>query len=1050
MSEALSPLVTGVTPLVNALERVQDVIQTRPVVDEPTTEQAADIVDARDTLQKIRQDRTHSRIGRIAGATGKGARFGGLGIGAKFGLIFGGQHDPMRAIAAGAGLGAVSGGAIAGGLEAFDILSEKRRRSVALNTLQKANPQLRARLQDRGVANAARRYGVVRNAPLLGAEFLGTLGGIAGSAAGIRAVPPSGETIKAPLGFDVDRAQLVNAGKWGLGGIAAGGAVGLLAGLLWKRHRKKKLIDRLMNKTAELTLDIDVGDTLLGGRYKNSPMEVKEIGTDELGQPTVNGRKLLSYRIKKKMPKTAAHYDYAELNRRSAQRRDPDNNPPAKKLWLTTAGGIQVFLVSGEEVRNAYGSSFIGGANYISWSAQIPKNEIWIESEIAESDRPFILIHELYELKLMEMGHDYHTAHDAATGLEDQVRALGKPDQKKEARSKTTPIPKSPEDPKDPWPSTNAPEFPTQTGGNPVKASNRRLMKGLGGPPERYSLGRLVKSAVESVRTTDTGDSPEQNLKSAAKEKLRSRSEVVIYDDKGILGIKKDGYLLMPGGGVDDGETPEATCYREAVEEADRKLLHLTPAGVVEAVWPEGMELVDGFDGERTYLFRALDGGELGTEHDDNEGFKIISFADAKKFLESLIDNDDHAWAREANTSRLQCIVAAENNAEEGITTPVKLAAKDQDQWLRSLCRVHATLAKVADEKAATPDLSGEKAPKITAGPRTTLMAEDEPDLLGGDPAVLIDLDGTVRDWSADGKLRNLGSQFVLPNRKETLRPLKDAGCRIIGVTNHSCHADEAHHGLTHEMLNQLQHETLGLTEGYLDDIVYSPDPDPEILKPKPTMLHYAMKRFGIDPKRAIMVGDHPPADGKAAEAAGIPYHHVDEFFRDPKATIALVLKHLQAKKVEEKTADALTYQDRPEFLYFNHEGKVLAAPDKDRRFRFPLLNQIAGKAAPYEPSLRYVPPEGAAEPGVHGYNINFNTAEAPADLADLQGGEWQEPDQVLKGMYGSMGLKQNAPYRDLDRARARVLLRAHRQRMKQLAAQQAAAAPAPIIPPVA
>lgn len=60
-------------------------------------------------------------------------------------------------------------------------------------------------------------------------------------------------------------------------------------------------------KAAFVPLDIAVGDTLLAGRFKNVPITVKEIGTDELGQPTINGRKLLTVRIKKTMPKTASH-----------------------------------------------------------------------------------------------------------------------------------------------------------------------------------------------------------------------------------------------------------------------------------------------------------------------------------------------------------------------------------------------------------------------------------------------------------------------------------------------------------------------------------------------------------------------------------------------------------------------------------------------------------------------------------------------------------------------------------------------------------------------
>ena len=59
-------------------------------------------------------------------------------------------------------------------------------------------------------------------------------------------------------------------------------------------------------KASAITLDIEEGDTLLFGRYKNSPHVVKEIGTDEKGQPTVNGMKLLACRIKKNMDKKAA------------------------------------------------------------------------------------------------------------------------------------------------------------------------------------------------------------------------------------------------------------------------------------------------------------------------------------------------------------------------------------------------------------------------------------------------------------------------------------------------------------------------------------------------------------------------------------------------------------------------------------------------------------------------------------------------------------------------------------------------------------------------
>ena len=49
-------------------------------------------------------------------------------------------------------------------------------------------------------------------------------------------------------------------------------------------------------------LDIEVGDIVLGGKFKNKRIEVKEFGKDALGQPTINGRPILKFRIEKHLP----------------------------------------------------------------------------------------------------------------------------------------------------------------------------------------------------------------------------------------------------------------------------------------------------------------------------------------------------------------------------------------------------------------------------------------------------------------------------------------------------------------------------------------------------------------------------------------------------------------------------------------------------------------------------------------------------------------------------------------------------------------------------
>ena len=64
----------------------------------------------------------------------------------------------------------------------------------------------------------------------------------------------------------------------------------------------KHLLTEWKKYLNEMKLDIKVGDILLGGKFKNKRIVVKEIGKDELGQPTINGKPLLNFRIEKHLP----------------------------------------------------------------------------------------------------------------------------------------------------------------------------------------------------------------------------------------------------------------------------------------------------------------------------------------------------------------------------------------------------------------------------------------------------------------------------------------------------------------------------------------------------------------------------------------------------------------------------------------------------------------------------------------------------------------------------------------------------------------------------
>ncbi len=80
--------------------------------------------------------------------------------------------------------------------------------------------------------------------------------------------------------------------------------------------RQLRLIIREM-----LELDLEEGDVILTGRFKNKRTVVKSIGTDDLGQPTVNGMKALSFRIEKLMPKD----QWSKKSKEEENKKDEDS-----------------------------------------------------------------------------------------------------------------------------------------------------------------------------------------------------------------------------------------------------------------------------------------------------------------------------------------------------------------------------------------------------------------------------------------------------------------------------------------------------------------------------------------------------------------------------------------------------------------------------------------------------------------------------------------------------------------------------------------------------
>ncbi|MBU2590099.1 MAG: hypothetical protein KKA65_02880 [Nanoarchaeota archaeon] len=93
-----------------------------------------------------------------------------------------------------------------------------------------------------------------------------------------------------------------------------------------------------------------------------------------------------------------------------------------KKLQIECYSGyVKVWLVDANLIRNLFYIDFTqGGHDYV--YKFVPKNEVWLDEEISERERKFILLHELHERFLMANEMDYAKAHIDSSSLEYNCR----------------------------------------------------------------------------------------------------------------------------------------------------------------------------------------------------------------------------------------------------------------------------------------------------------------------------------------------------------------------------------------------------------------------------------------------------------------------------------------------------------------------------------------------------------------------------------------------------------------------------------------------------
>ena len=67
------------------------------------------------------------------------------------------------------------------------------------------------------------------------------------------------------------------------------------------KNAMKMMMKRFGDIDEDINIPINVGDTVLVGKFKNKKIKVKDIGKDKHGMPTINGRKATTFRIHKRV-----------------------------------------------------------------------------------------------------------------------------------------------------------------------------------------------------------------------------------------------------------------------------------------------------------------------------------------------------------------------------------------------------------------------------------------------------------------------------------------------------------------------------------------------------------------------------------------------------------------------------------------------------------------------------------------------------------------------------------------------------------------------------
>lgn len=183
--------------------------------------------------------------------------------------------------------------------------------------------------------------------------------------------------------------------------------------------------------------NIDEEFSNFGHHYSFSEIPADEIWLDQEAHPDEQRFFIEHALVERRLMAEGKDYDTARIAadrveremrsragdlRRAAPAREPvQAERMHTRLWKALENGVHVWFVNGRLVRSVFDIEFTEGGHDCVYEF-VPENEVWIDDDLHEDERGFVLFHELHERNLMAKGMDYDRAHDDASRLEQHYR----------------------------------------------------------------------------------------------------------------------------------------------------------------------------------------------------------------------------------------------------------------------------------------------------------------------------------------------------------------------------------------------------------------------------------------------------------------------------------------------------------------------------------------------------------------------------------------------------------------------------------------------------